>query len=431
MKVRSSLSRRALYALAAFALLAGGGCGFHDSGFSPIDQARAFCVESGGQVVAVGTGLEEQCVLARVATFDSGTQTYTTRCEVAAFFAGRCDEGAESGSGMPFVSAGPAPTAREKLYATVHDILSKVENTGYSHNKDGNFMLAPSVQDLAATGSANVRTFNLFLDCSGFVGYYALQAVRPDLYQAIPTNYMCAERPRPLAADFADKFKAAPSATGLVELGADEPGGCWARVDHVSQARPGDVLVYYHDRNITGQTCCYRNDQGSWTTDDLAQARCADLGGRMIGVLDGNSGHILYVMKTPKRAEKTYDDEGALQWIVHVADSTTVPHSFDSRKQGDESSSNYEGNVYHAWRKGTGTGMVERCADGAYRRDCSAAGSYAMERATIDTMHEDTPTGIGAGVMYVDDDMIGYRSAFSSNHVSDDRVFIGRPARCP
>lgn len=414
---------------------------------SSLDQAyadaRAFCVERGGTIGfaqrSPSDAAIEQCVVTQVVEFDVGQQAYTHRCEMLAYRQGRCDERAERSRTPPFLLAGPATTVREQMHATATDILSKLRNTGYAHDKDGNFLLRPGVQQLRTDGTAGTTDYNLFLDCSGFVGYYVLQAVSPDLYAGVPRNYMCARTPRPLASDFADVFGAdrTPLATASSELPAGATGGCWARVDHVSRALPGDILVYRHPENIGGVLCCYEQGgtyqtvampplrPGDWQRDCVQQRS-----GRLIRELTGNSGHILFVLEAPKLSTGTYDDKGELQWIVHVADSTTSPHSFDSRNAKDEAASQYGTNVYHAWSRGADPGTVERCTDGTYQRRCATAGRVMAEAATIDTIHESNPTGIGAGVMYVDHDMQGYRTAYTADHTADP-VYIGRPVRCP
>jgi len=430
----------------AVALLLGtllAGCSSDASLEQAYTDARAYCIARGGTLEftqrSPSDAAVEQCVVTQLVEFDVGQQSYTHRCEILAFREGRCDERAERAGTPPFLVAAPSSTLREQLHATATDILSKLRNTGYSHDKDGNFMLSPGVSQLRATGIAGTTDYNLFLDCSGFVGYYVLQAVSPDLYAAVPRNYMCARTPRPLASDFADVFGAdgTPSATGRGELPAGSGGGCWARVEHVSQALPGDILVYRHPENIGGVLCCYEKGgtyqtvalsplhPGDWQRDCVEQRN-----GRLIHELTGNSGHILFVLEAPKVSSGTYDDKGELQWIVHVADSTTSPHSYDSRNASDEAASKYGTNVYHAWSRADDPGTVERCTDGTYQRSCANAGRVMAEVATIDTVHTKNPTGIGAGVMYVDHDMQGYRTAYTADNTAAP-VYIGRPVKCP
>jgi hypothetical protein len=117
---------------------------------------------------------------------------------------------------------------------------------------------------------------------------------------------------------------------------------------------------------------------------------------------------------------------------VGISDSTTSPHSGDSRHVGEDKSE-YNGNRYHAWAKVDKDGHtgVERCENGEYHRSCDKNGSTAIERAIINTKHDHTPTGIGAGKMYVNDDMKGYRSKYSADTVDEGvEVFVGRPIKC-
>jgi len=122
--------------------------------------------------------------------------------------------------------------------------------------------------------------------------------------------------------------------------------------------------------------------------------------------------------------------------VVKVADSTTMPHSNDSRKIDDDHTvwekSQYNTNTYTAWSHGD-TGTVEQCLDSdnktVFHRSCSEFGDRFVKKIDIDTIHDYSPTGIGEGYMYVSDDMQHYRNK-KSQSPGDATVIVGRAVKC-
>ncbi|WP_147821022.1 hypothetical protein [Salidesulfovibrio onnuriiensis] len=317
----------------------------------------------------------------------------------------------------------PDQTVHSRFHMKVDEILSHVENTGYSHNKGNNFSITPDYTEIASPQSS----YNLFLDCSGFVGYYVIQGLAETLYaDASPSQYSC--QGRPLAADFADVISSAPQVDAAHPAATmrDLMTGCvrWGQVKNVRDIKPGDVIVYKHPGHIGKKNRV-----------------CPD--GRTVHAISGNTGHIMFAHGEPFRSSNCKDDDpacngldgeipGNWQYGIRIADSTTSRHMHDSRKQNrnDNNESDYEGNNYHSWTAG-GTDTLERCEDGTYHRDCSAHGSVAVESITINTKHKRHPTGIGTGVIFISADRKRYRASDKTkNHFnsSDEAiVFIGRP----
>lgn len=116
-----------------------------------------------------------------------------------------------------------------------------------------------------------------YFDCSGFVDY-ALAHSRPADLEALPVT----SSTRPLAADFERHFRA-------VAAGAAGP---WSPVGTVPELRPGDVLAWLKPADVKSR----------------------------------NTGHVVVVLETP-----TANPRRPGEWLVRVADSTTSPHSEDSR----------------------------------------------------------------------------------------------------
>lgn len=410
---------------------------------SAIDEAAYIhCDNLGGVVENVmdENGISQEiCVYQETAEFDIGTQVYTHRCELTTLYEDHCDDEAEINEPVLTINEEnqtSIKTWNDAFYSKADEILKRVKNTGYAHNAYDNFSLIPDVDKVFEN---NNTVYNIFLDCSGFIGYYIVQGLNTNLYNKVSRSYMCGsfKDARPLAADFVDTFKnvpyVCPTDTNHT-ISKESNKTCWRRVDHISNALPGDIIVYYHESHIDRTPrCCYEDNvtHSYVIEDDITEREClAKENGRINYKINGNSGHILMIMQTPKRAQNTYDDNGNLQWIVHVADSTTSNHSYDSRKVG-ENESIYKGNTYHAWS--AKEPYVYRCADGSYHRDCSQYDSYCIENIHIDTAYIDDykehPTGTGAGVMYVNNNMKGYRTRTAAD-IDDAEILIGRPVEC-
>jgi len=394
----------------------------------PHPDGKKKCLEDGGRVetetLADGSRIFV-CALERCYTQDDGEVCEMHRCDLARYFDGTCYEPVPPPP--PYV---PDATVASYFHQKVVEIMSRIDNTGYAHNKDDNFSLIPDYTEL---GTPHLH-YNLFLDCSGFVGYYVLQGLAPDLYTvATPSQYECQDRP--LAADFADVVRSAP------QVGSEHPAAtmedlmtgevCWGMVEHVKDILPGDVIVYKHPDNIGNK------DQ--------------DCDGRKIYSVSGNTGHILFAHSAPYQSTHCKANHascgefadlqpGEWQYGITVADATTSSHMHDSRKlntvdgNGDSiDQSDYQGHKYHAWSAGP-YGIVERCADGSYHRNCIVHGTSAVEWMRIDTKYPDHPTGVGTGVMFISPDRKSYRSSYTAaNHYDksgEQIVFIGRPIPC-
>jgi len=404
------------------------GCG---EGSSDRDKALELCAEKGG-VVASGAGDDgrpiELCRFEETQHADDGDITLSYECELTALYHGRCaDSPGEDGVNGPSPIVDTCPSCpdpvRKKFFEQIEDILLKLDDTGYTHQKHSapystsTFDLYPGYTALKDRTDENpIASYDLFLDCSGFVGYYVIQGLAPELFAKIPTSYSC---DRPLAADFVDLFEDADAYAGTEATEAAT--ACWSRVPHIKDALPGDVIAYRHDGvNYTEKSC------PSPSTKTYLDP-------------DRNTGHVLFVFDRAYRSAEKKDGKGAYQWVVTVADSTNVPHMFDSRKlnAGDEDRSVYKSNAYHAWTRGDGdAGLLQRCVDAQgdrarYHRNCADHGlTQAGPVIVMDTpATNDNPTGAGTGRMYVNDGMDGYRGNYSQS-TQKATVVIGRPVPC-
>lgn len=405
-----------------------------------LSQGRQKCLADGGRVVIESypdKSSSELCVIQESHTFDDGQQQVSHFCLLDNYSDGNCD--ADATKDWPWPWPGPlfppAPAVDNTLNAyfhdKVHDIMTKVKNTGYAHNKDNNFSLVPNYTEI----TNSPKEYNLFLDCSGFVGYYVIQGLAPKLYKdATPSNYACQKRP--LAADFADLLAKSPQVDDdhpeATKDDIDSGNVCWGQVKHAKNIQPGDVIVYKHPENI-----------GS------SKKQCDDK--RNVYEVTGNTGHILFAHSSAEESKRCKENSfscgekqlalpGEWQWVVLVADSTTSPHTADTRKRGLKASA-YKENTYTAWEKGTGGTeecVVEHCANASYHRSCFSKGSSAVEFIKIDTTHATHPTGVGVGAMYIGADLKSYRSSYTNNIYQyknkdgdiEQVVFIGRPIKC-
>jgi hypothetical protein len=402
-----------------------------------LEPGRAKCLATGGRVITESypDGTSAQlCLTEVIHTMDDGGQVIAHRCPLEKFYDDTCDADAVQDKADAPSTPQAADTVSASFHEKVREIMATVKNTGYAHNKNGNFSLVPDYKEIWKPQTE----YNLFLDCSGFVGYYVIQGLAPRLYQvATPSQYACQDRP--LAADFADLLKKAP------EVGDDHPAAlksdftspvvsdniCWGQVKHIRNARPGDVIVYKHPENV------------------LSTKKSCDNGKREVHEVKGNTGHILFVHGVPAESNRCKENPfscgikqkvlpGEWQWVVAVADSTTAPHMADSRRAGINQS-DYKGHSYTAWEKGSTKGcVIERCKDGSYHRSCFANKSSAVEFVVINTVHPENATGIGVGKMYIGPDLKSYRSSFTAdsyhhknkNGETEQVVFIGRPIKC-
>lgn len=122
----------------------------------------------------------------------------------------------------------------------------------------------------------------LYCDCSGFVGYVFKQ----QLPQHFATLKKLPTHRRPLASDFHDTFAAAPAEPA-------RPTDLWQKVETLTTARPGDVLVWRKDELIKGQ----------------------------------DTGHVMFIDQAPRKIAPD-------TWAIIIIDSTSKPHQDDTRQAG-------------------------------------------------------------------------------------------------
>ena len=442
-----------------------GGCSSENN--STLQKAREYCLAQNGVIIQSMEGTE-LCRYQEEVQYDDGISPFTHNCEIIAFYEGRCDEGFVQEIVPTTQTLCDGSTLRTSLCNRVEDILLHLDNTGYAHDRNNNFSLVPDVDKFPFPDGVT-DPYNLFLDCSGYVGYYVLQGIVPSLYTKLQeeSKYSCG---RPLAADFADVFMNASD--NFIEATEDDKTNdnvCWGQVKHVENAKPGDIIVYKHSENFGSETepcsdgrtitlakCMKCEYKGTDCASAGKSADCTDLGKTVDGctvvcTARKNTGHVLYVHGTPHRSTHCkdsapfsslgnngcYSDKlvaqgapGSFQWVVPVNDSTTAPHSGDSRHSGEDKSV-YKENLYHAWAKKYNNQIdLYRCSDGSYHRDCTLnGGNENAKKIEINTVKESSPTGIGSGYFYVNDAREGFRTKYGAD-ITQAEIFIGRPAKC-
>jgi len=417
------------------------------------EEAEIYCKEHNGTIIKhteyENQSIVKHCRYTEEAQFDDGVSTFTHQCELIAFYEDRCDEEAtadfkdtnlilksNNSLNRTFDSN---DNLGEILYHGVAHLLLNIDNTGYSHNKNNNFSITP--KPFKYPEPNNNDPYNLFLDCSGFVGYYVLQGVIKSLYDDLKKNsvYSCG---RPLAADFADAIAKAPThIPDAVQSDIENDNVCWKRIDNLADAKRGDIIVYKHSDNIGNETKQCKDGR----TIKLAECKKYKDGKC---IKRKNTGHVLYIHKAPYRSQHCKDKKsitggsgcyssksyakhtpGNFQWMVRVADSTTSRHSKDGRHVG-AGNSHYSSNYYHAWTKDNNniSHSLYRCGDGSYHRNCDDHDGEE-ENIVINTNYLSHPTGVGTGYMYINDDRDGFRTKYYSD-ISDAEVYIGRPGKC-
>jgi len=449
MMYKRSMKKFCLSLLAVSATFMVGACNSDDK--DSHNEAYNFCLENNGTVVDSESG-ERECHYPVAFDYDDGVEIYTATCEIETFYNNpeACSSLEEEGisDSLPLLLPPYNDTTpiklREAFQRQVTQILEKLDHTGYTHKYHGPFVLHPDSSKLikkennATVLNLDIETFNLFLDCSGFVGYYIVQGIAPHLYKEVNT---CYHSSRPLAADFADTFKEAEYSTTddnvrdalLSDLDTNASSVIWGRVPHIKDALPGDIIVYKHSKNITHHGKC----------DNTVHK-------------DKTTGHVLFVMEKPKLSTKYHNE-----WLVRVADSTTAPHSTDSRysnaaggkvESGSKiyNKSHYDDNRYTAWtlrfKKGDVESQyyvagevitipyeeddwVEKCYSDdkqIFHRRCDRFGEKRELKITPQTSHRDSSTGVGIGYIYISDDMSHYRAKKNAKK-KEAKIFIGRP----
>ncbi len=431
-----------------FILLIINGCKSDNSPLNEYQKASQYCLEQNGTVVKNDTSADAFCRYTQTYDYDDGKHDYIFTCELYTFYKGTCDqiENEEDLSGS--ISAPPPEhslTLRETFHTQVLQVLTKLDNTGYTHHskEKGPFVLLPSYTELLTRNSENhiipnhnIDSYNLFLDCSGFIGYYILQGIAKHLYSEVGKCYHSPGKPppsRPLAADFADAFSKAAYFVGepgvkeatLSDLENNTSTVQWGKVNHIGDAKAGDIIVYKHTEHIV------HNGECNNTTH-------------------GNTGHILFIMERPQKSTK-YDNE----WLVRVADSTTAPHSNDSRFSNENKGtvkkhtiiidkSKYDSNEYTAWtirykkgdwywsplpHKHKSDDWMEQCGEeesNLFHRRCKSYNEDRFRKILIQTSKKQSSTGIGIGYIYISDDMKHYRVKNGAT-IKKAEIYIGRP----
>ena len=422
-------------------LLAINGCGDNNAPLSDYEKAVQYCIEANGTVIKSDTEDESFCKYTQTYDYDDGTKNYTIICELYEFHQGVCDKiEDEEELGGPIEGAAPenTMTVRDAFHSQVLQVLRKLDNTGYVHHskKEGPFILQPSYTELLKKDDDNhiipnhsIDKYNLFLDCSGFVGYYIVHGIAKHLYDEVEKCYHSeGHNPpdRPLAADFADAFKKGKhiGSTGtreatLYDLENNESNVKWGRVMHIKDAQPGDIIVYKDTKHIVHNGECNNTTYG-------------------------NTGHILFIMKKPYK----YDSDTDTEWLVNVADSTTAPHSSDSRLSNIKKhttifdKSKYDYNHYTAWTlrykknnnhwnpfRHKSDDWMEQCDTedkNIFHRRCESFNESQLTKIRLQTSHTLSSTGIGIGNIYISDDMNHYRVKKGAKKVESE-VYIGRP----
>ena len=426
-----------------------GGCG--SSSISYLDKAKQFCIEQNGTIITSGD--EVLCQYQETVAYDEGSSVVSQQCDIKDYYAGTCNENEPTDAEPEYSSSEEVTIAEDAPKSTgvnviidsrVKNILNNLDNTGYAHKRNNNFSLHPDPSDFNSS-TQTYDAYNLFLDCSGYVGYYVLQSIDKRLYEGIEKGHSCNDRP--LAADFADTFHDKTNIFTEATLDDIEQNNtCWGRVLNLADAKAGDIIVYAHTEDLTEEYTCNSGRK-------ILRGTCTDpYKGAKSCKARKNTGHILFITRKPYKSTKCKDRDddakycgdstGELQWIVPVSDSTTYPHSKDSRGGGDFKGikSTYKDNNYTAWNRGdyrNGRDYdLERCDDGesnmTFHRHCKK--DYDMnklEEIIINTKEDNNkkPTGIGAGKIYVNDAMDGYRKRYGSKIERAD-VYVGRVVKC-
>jgi len=442
--------KKYITSFALLIMLTMSGCDDNNKTLSEYEKAVQYCMEENGTIVKSDTGDATFCQHSIAYDYDDGVENYRVRCELNDFYNGICEQiENEEDVGAPIFSSLPehSMTVRDAMHSQVLQVLKKLDNTGYVHHskEEGPFVLLPNYTELLKKDNENhivpnhdIDSYNLFLDCSGFVGYYILQGIAKHLYSEVGRCYHTeGHNPpsRPLAADFADTFAKAKHVgdadvkeATLMDLENNASSVIWGRVMHIKDAKPGDIIVYKHTENITHN-------------------------GKCNNITHGNTGHILFIMETPTKSTKYVKDN---EWLVRVADSTTAPHSHDSRFSNTNkgtitkhhniiNKSQYKSNVYTAWtlrykkddvywnglipHKYKSDDWMEQCDTedkNIFHRRCESFNEDTLQKILVQTSHKQSSTGIGIGYIYISNDMKHYRVK-NNTTLKKAEVYIGRP----
>ena len=158
---------------------------------------------------------------------------------------------------------GPANAAARGVHEEAVRILNGIQSTVYQH-----------------TTEIDEKAGSYRCDCSGFVGYVLNRTVA----QQDQLGPLANKKNRPLAMDYEKFFATAPTKTKGEER--------WQQVVRLTDARPGDVIAWRHEKPKPG-----------------------------------NTGHVVIVDQRP-----VVEEDGLVR--VVIIDSTTKPQADDTRAKG-------------------------------------------------------------------------------------------------
>lgn len=433
MKNISIFKAKFLFSGLVSVLLFFNGCGEDKNEVQKLSPEVSYCNSRNG-VVVKDINNEDICKYIETYDYDEGEQNYTISCNLENFYNNQGCEDSEdeefqdsqnNNGGLLLLGAKPNNSIGEVFHQSVKNILNNLDNTGYTHRNHGPFILHPNYTKLLITDengkkelNSTIKSYNLFLDCSGFVGYYVLQGISPKLYNDIGK---CYTRSRSLAADFADTFENAKYTTtdaNVTDASFSDLNNSslqWGRVNKIEDAKAGDILVYKHKKNIIHNGEC---------NNTIKKHK--------------NTGHVMFIMSEPVNSTKY-----KASMLVKIADSTTAPHSHDSRKIKSikydffnnkyiytiDNISTYNENTYTAWSKRNKKDYLELCYDennDTFYRRCEDHGLEKQLQILPQTTKINSPTGIGAGSIYIYKDMMHYRVKKYADK-EEATILIGRP----
>jgi hypothetical protein len=169
----------------------------------------------------------------------------------------------------------PAQPLSPKIDAEARRVLSQVKTTSYSH-----------------TTHIDESRGLYEVDCSGFVDL-VLKAVAPKSLAKLDSRRT---HKRPLADDYEQTFENAASQSGNA-IG-------WQNIARVADARPGDIIAWKNPAHKTGEHT--------------------------------NTGHVMVIDSRPVEdpSRSRYAQNAGTTYRITVIDSTSSPHGFDSRAEG-------------------------------------------------------------------------------------------------
>jgi len=89
--------------------------------------------------------------------FDDGQQRVTRRCWLEDYLNGTCGADAARDRQPAGAKASGGDSMNAYFHENVRDIMGKVKNTGYAHDKNNNFRLIPDYGELAGSHAENIE----------------------------------------------------------------------------------------------------------------------------------------------------------------------------------------------------------------------------------------------------------------------------------